>query len=473
MTEETKTRLQERFKQLLDETDHYQNPRPRTIWEIEEMTLQLREQLTQATLEEISREAQLSEAQQSETNDENPEETASKCCCPQCHRTAWFKGNRSRHLVTRTGTLSLTRRYFYCRRCRQGFCPLDRRLGLPSESDFTPQVVQEVAYLCAVLPFEQAVQTLARFTGVRVSARSAERLCLTLAESQASAFRETRDARTLPQAFAFPTPPSSQPLYPSAPAPAPAPAPAVLYVEADGIQTPMRGGQWREMKIGVVRSLQGDGREDQPSRYVNHLGEAKHFGSHLESLAIDCGSLTAKCLVFLGDGAPWLWNLAQTRFPRAIQILDFWHALEYIGSVAREAFPDPKQEADRKAWLAAQATEMKKSGFAAVHAALEGVREVAPESVESAVRYFTNNVSRMDYALYLKQGLCIGSGLAESSCKRLVTQRLKNSGMHWSERGAQIICALRCLLLGGEWESFIQFWNRQVQTKMQPISPLT
>jgi len=171
--------------------------------------------------------------------------------------------------------------------------------------------------------------------------------------------------------------------------------------------------------------------------------------------------LTAKTLVFLGDGAAWLWKLAETRFPKAVQILDFWHALEYVSAVVREAFAGDEEMGKR--WLSARASEMKRSAWQEVDNALESVRACAKETVESATRYLTNNRSRMDYARYVKQGLCIGSGLAESSCKRLVTQRLKGSGMHWSEQGAQVICSLRGLLLGREWDTFVAFWNRQVQ----------
>ncbi len=469
MTQETKKRLQERFQQLLDSTDES----PRTLFEIEKLTIELSEKLTQATLEEISRDAQ----EQAE-EEISPTELTSKVCCPDCSRSAWYKGNRSRRVVTKKGILCFTRRYYYCKRCQHGFCPLDNRLGLSQKSDFTPLVVQEVAYLCACLPFEQATQILYRLAGVKVSARSAERLCLSQADEQSTAFREQRDTESLPLAFV-----------PSSSLPASLPHPEVLYIEADGVQTPLRGGQWhaqmpprafrKEMKVGVVRSEHKDGREDKRSRYVNYLGNTQTFGSRLESLArakllnqlsqINCGSLTANVVVFLGDGAAWLWNLAQIRFPKAVQILDFWHAFEYLGKVAREVFPD--QEVCKDAWLTARASEMKKSAWTQVHCALEAVRAIASESVESAVRYFTNNRSRMDYANYLKRGLCIGSGLAESSCKRLVTQRLKGSGMHWSEKGAQAICSLRSLLLGGEWDVFLDFWNRRLQ--MLIPSPLS
>ena len=473
MTNATKNRLQARFKQLLDDTKQS----PRTLFDIEAMTLQLREQLTAITLEEISNEAK--ENQQRETPENAPalspaEQTnaaptnletnigsASKICCPLCHRAAWYKGERSRHLTTRAGILCLIRRYYYCKRCKKGTCPVDARLHLPADSQFTAPVRQKVAYLCALLPFDAAMKTLHYLANIAVSARSAQRLCKEAQHSAArfaEAFTKERDKQCLPLAFA-------------AALPASLPRPEVLYIQADGVQTPMRGGSYKEMKIGVVRSEHKDGREDRPSRYVNHLGEAKDFAPRLESLAIACGSLCAKSLVFLGDGAAWLWNIAQSRFPKAVQILDFWHALEYVAAVARDAFKDAAKDAAKDAWLCARATEMKASAWGLFGAALAIVRPCAAESVDAVVRYFGNHACRMDYAKYLKAGLCIGSGLAESSCKRIVTQRLKGSGMRWSEPGAQSMGLLRCLLLGGEWEALVSFWNRQLDGAIS--SPLS
>jgi hypothetical protein len=351
-------------------------------------------------------------------------------------------------VVSPVGEVCLRRRYYYCRRCRSGFCPLDGVLQLPADTAFTLPLQQEIACLCAALPFAQAVEVLARLTGVRLSVRSAQRLCVAQAHAQVEAFVGRRAEVLLPLAYA--PPPAQLPLA--------LPAPQVLYIAADGIQTPMEGGSWREMKVGVVRSEFFDGREDQPSRYISHLGEAAPFGRHWEALALGAGSLKAKQVVVLGDGAPWLWNLAQEHFPLAVQILDFFHACQYVGRVAREAFGEGTAPA--REWLLARAQQMKTSHWTDFHQEVEAVRALAGEAVSDLVRYFANNASRMDYAAYRKAGWCIGSGVAESSCKRLVSQRLKGSGMHWSERGAQVICRLRGFLLGGEWGAFTTFWNR-------------
>jgi len=445
MTPEAKKRLRERIEQMLDETDK----RPQyTIDELESLLLHIRDEVTEAAREEINREL----AQQTDqTEQETPETSspASKILCPHCQKAnAWYKGKRLRQIVTLAGTLTLLRAYYYCRRCKLGTCPEDSKRSLLLDTNFSTRVEQEVTYLSACLPFAHAVSTLSRLCGVTVSCASAERVCRTRGDALTQAFIKEREEKHLPLAFDA----SPQTL-------ASLPHPEVLYVAADGIQTPLQGGSWKEMKIGVVQSRFRDGRVEQASRYVNFLGDCETFGAKWEALAISAGSLNAKRVVVLGDGAAWLWNLAQNRFPRAIQILDFWHALEYVGKVARDAFGEGSEAG--KQWLFCRACEMKSGDWTSFQEALESVRSQAGEAVTDTVRYFGNNRSRMDYARYLKLGLSIGSGIAESSCKRLVTQRLKGSGMHWSEVGAQAVCSLRCLLLGGEWEDFLAFWNRQ------------
>ena len=134
--------------------------------------------------------------------------------------------------------------------------------------------------MSACLPFEQAVQTLCRLANVRVSARSAERICLTKAKDTVKAFLAERESKNLDRAFA---PVSSWSDFVR---------PAVLYLAADGEcpmenvrwrmsdgECPMEDGSWKEMKVGVVRAEHSDGREAQASRYVNHLGGSSVFGS--------------------------------------------------------------------------------------------------------------------------------------------------------------------------------------------------
>jgi hypothetical protein len=241
-------------------------------------------------------------------------------------------------------------------------------------------------------------------------------------------------------------------------------------LEADGVHYPLKNGEMGleernktgEMKVGVVRAEFIDGREQMSTHYMSCAQEAGTFAKQWEALALFCGSLKANTVVVLGDGAAWIWNIASQRFPLAVQILDFFHASEYVARVARDMFGEDATAL--KNWLSARLSQMQRSEWSAFWEAIDDLC-VLPSfdaSLESLVRlrtYFTNHASRMDYASYLSRGLCIGSGLAESSCKRIVTERLKCSGMRWSVEGAQVIARLRGFFLGGEWEEFVAFWN--------------
>jgi hypothetical protein len=170
MDEETKNRLRKRFEQMLDSAD----TRLETLSDLESLALRLREQIAQATLDEAGQELEerqepadpldreVQSLEQFSRACAKASAKAPKIICPHCRGNAWSKGERCRNFVTLAGTVRLTRRYFYCRRCDQGFCPLDSRLGLPQEGGFTLRLTQEVACLSACLPFEQAVQTLCR-----------------------------------------------------------------------------------------------------------------------------------------------------------------------------------------------------------------------------------------------------------------------------------------------------------------------
>uniref|UniRef100_UPI00286B2218 UPF0236 family transposase-like protein n=1 Tax=Armatimonas sp. TaxID=1872638 RepID=UPI00286B2218 len=283
---------------------------------------------------------------------------------------------------------------------------------------------------------------------------SAQRLCSQVIAPQVQEYLEQRQQEMLPLAFQ-----TEQKL------PADLPTPEVLYIESDGVHTPMRDGTWREMKVGVVRAEFRDGREQMPSRYLCTMEEASRFGKHWEALALSCGYLKAGSLAVLGDGAAWIWNLASGCFPRAQQILDFYHASEYVAAVAEDVFGDGKQ-----AWLSSRLCEMKRSSWTCFWKAIEALGRSDLESISRLKTYFGNNASRMDYGEYLGRGLCIGSGLAESSCKRVVSQRLKGAGMRWSVGGGEVIARLRGFLLGNELDAFFAFWNRRA---FQPAtSPL-
>jgi hypothetical protein len=447
-----KQRLRQRFEQILAAQD---GPL-KTINDLEQMALNVRDEVAKATLEEAAKQIQQDQPEEAESQETKPETqtlcVAYKRPCHHCQKNAYFKAMKSKTVQTLAGGMTLTRAYYHCQRCHQGFCPKDVELQITGH--MTLCLAQEVAALCACMPYDLAMQTLARLTPICLSGRTAQRLCSKVIAPQVEEYLQQRQQEMLPLAFQ-----TEQSL------PEDLPIPEVLYIEADGVHTPMRDGSWREMKVGVVRAEFKDGREQMPAQYLCTLEESSRFGKHWEALALKCGSLQADSLAVLGDGATWIWNLASSCFPRSVQILDFFHASEYVAAVAQDVLGDCKQP-----WLSARLSEMKRSSWGSFWESIAGLNRPDLESVSRLKTYFGNNASRMDYGDYLRRGLCIGSGLAESSCKRIVSQRLKGSGMRWSVVGGEVIARLRGFLLGNELDAFFAFWSRRLfQSATSPL----
>jgi hypothetical protein len=160
----------------------------------------------------------------------------------------------------------------------------------------------------------------------------------------------------------------------------------------------------------------------------------------------------AQELIFLGDGAEWIWNLVQEHYPEAVQIVDWFHATEYIAPVANAAFAD---KAKRQAWSDQLRTDLWDGQLAQVIAAFERLSEHqrAGEAATKAVTYFTNNQHRMAYPTYRAQGYQIGSGTIESGCKQIVSQRLKVAGAIWDLDNAIQTAKARAALLSDQWQT--------------------
>ncbi len=153
-------------------------------------------------------------------------------------------------------------------------------------------------------------------------------------------------------------------------------------------------------------------------------------------------------------------EMAQEQFPGSIEILDFFHLSEYVWKVAKAAYP--KGEQKQFDWVSTQQNLLKQSQWKTVIQNSYGLKRNKKDLMEAITdleRYLTNNKSRINYQAYLKAGLMIGSGVVESSNRRVVTPRLKQAGMHWSKRGAEGVMALRAAYLSNSnrWSSF---WSR-------------
>ncbi len=243
--------------------------------------------------------------------------------------------------------------------------------------------------------------------------------------------------------------------------------PDLLYVVVEVVMTPLNQKPgYKEAKVGVIfwskdhQKLKGQRGKIRRREYVATLKSRHEFRNRVSQLYNQVAEHKVAQTVIIGDGAHWIWEMAQEQFPGSIEILDFFHLSEYVWKVAKAAYP--KGEPKQFDWVSTQQNLLKQSQWKTVIQNSYGLKRNKKDLMEAITdleRYLTNNKSRINYQAYLKAGLMIGSGVVESSNRRVVTQRLKQAGMHWSKRGAEGVMALRAAYLSNSnrWSSF---WSR-------------
>ena len=179
------------------------------------------------------------------------------------------------------------------------------------------------------------------------------------------------------------------------------------------------------------------------------LPEPSAFSQRVRREADHEGFSPAARQVVLGDGAARIWCLVAERFPRAIQIVDLFHAKQRVWNPAKAPYSEDRARIEH--WVEARCGELDQGSF---HALLRAIDAQADHCEEASTcsAHFVSNRDRMRYPEFRAQGLCVGSGVVESGCKSAIGSRLKQSGMHWSVAGANAILALRCCLLSGRFE---------------------
>jgi hypothetical protein len=356
-----------------------------------------------------------------------------------CGGTAGFEGYRAKEVQTLVGWIRLRRAYYVCPTCGTGHAPLDATLGVARDSH-SPGVRRLMARFGARLPFGQAVDDLAEAAGIQTSASTVRTVTETVGVR-----RETQLDTTVAAAWRDGLPP------------APAPAPDRLYVALDGTLVPAVGGQYKEAKVGVVRpeyhAVGGD-LAPAAASYVASFAPAADFGRRLALEAHRRGLEGAAEVVVLGDGAVWIWNLAEEHVPTATQIVDWYHASERIWALGRARYGDGTTETAH--WVEQQLDRLAKGE---VRRLIRNWRRLRWTGTAAAVRdeqvtYFTNQADRMAYDRYRARGLDIGSGMVEGGAKALIGAREKGAGMRWTEPGANAVAQVRVLLFNAQWATY-------------------
>jgi hypothetical protein len=198
----------------------------------------------------------------------------------------------------------------------------------------------------------------------------------------------------------------------------------------------------RKKDVSGQQALQAEGMQ-----YFCDIAEVDEFEPLFWATGCQAKADLAKEVVFVCDGAKWIWRLVETYYPQAVQILDWYHAEERLEKVANEVFAGEQA----KTWLDETRTAMWHGNTCFVIRACEKLATLS-ETAAKATTYFRNNAQRMHYDVFRKQGYLIGSGTVESACKQIVTRRLKVSGAQWNLEGARLTAKARAAWLSGDWE---------------------
>jgi len=349
------------------------------------------------------------------------------------------KGREKLQVQGLFGLFELERDYYYHEGKQQGHYPADAALGL--EVSYTPALARLMCLEGADdSSYQKAENHLRETGGIAVSARQIQRVVQRVGVS-AQAWQE-RQAQ--PGGRAVP----------------------IMYLSGDATGVPMRkeelegragkqeegGAKTRMAYLGCVFTQHKRDEKGHPVRdyesttYVSSFGSIDEFGPCLRQEAIRRGLALALQVVLLIDGATGLANMGRLCFPTALQIVDFYHALEHAGQVL-EALLGSKEHPDYKVRLGRWARQLLADKVKKLIAQTrqESLGKSQAEAVEKELGYFVNNVGRMQYGTFRRQGFFIGSGVVEAGCKTVIGSRCKQSGMFWGEAGAENILALRCI----------------------------
>ena len=375
-----------------------------------------------------------------------------------CGRHAHYRGLRSKPVLTAVGEVEVLRPYYLCPRCHTGQFPADVELDIEN-TETSPGVRRMQAVVGQDVPFDHGRQQLKLLAHLEVTTKAVERTAEAIGENIAAREREEIQRAVqldLPMVLGKAVP--------------------ILYVQMDGTGIPAvkketvgRQGKLegqpshtREVKLGCVFTQTTWDKEGYPIRdpdsttYIGAIETAEEFGKRIYVEAWKRGWSRAAKKVVMGDGAEWIWNIAEQHFPGAVQIVDLYHARQHLWELARRLHPN--DEGNQKAWMKIhQRRLLDKGKIEKLVSAIRSIATTNPELIKKIrieADYFERNAARMRYPKFRQQHLFVGSGVIEAGCKTVIGSRLKQSGMFWTVRGANAIIALRCCHLNGRFEDY-------------------
>lgn len=349
----------------------------------------------------------------------------------------------------------MRRAYYHCAECARGVIPKDQELDIVGSS-FSPGVRRMMGHVGAKEAFVEGRKDLEKLADIKVKTKAVERVAEAIGEQIEECNRRERADAIAGKVVALKSVAKLYISYDATGVP-------VIRREREGRKGKGADGQahMRDAKLGCVftqTTVDEQGyavRDEASTSYVGAIEPAAEFGWRIYAEAARRGLKRAAQVVIIGDGAPWIWNLADEHFPGAVQVVDLYHAREHLADLSKSLYGADTKPA--KQWYAARRSDLDQG---AIEVLLRRMRRLRPktllaqETLRREINYFATNKERMRYAKFRALGLFVGSGVIEAGCRTIIGQRLKESGMFWSVRGANAIIALRCAELSNRLEDF-------------------
>jgi hypothetical protein len=344
--------------------------------------------------------------------------------------------------VTAVGPVKVRRAYFACAECKQGEFGADRILGMDG---YLTQGARRMACLAGVQQsFARAEQLLDELAGWQLDDETIRRVCHQTAQQA----HEERTERATAERFAH------------------AQGDCEAHIDAGKVNT-LEG--WRDVKVAIfakrergepTTAAEWDKRQlPKPTAraVIAAIEEASLFGERCAAEARRLQLPGSSPSSVLGDGAEWIWNLQQRHFPDANGLLDVFHGRSHVADGAKGVFGEGTEETKKQTERGQQ--RLMEDGYAGV---TEWVGEVAAQipvggdgaALGSMLNYFADHQDRLNYALRLRRGQTIGSGLVEGTIKQMINLRMKQTGARWKMEHVGPFVELRALAAGPEWNAY-------------------
>ena len=342
--------------------------------------------------------------------------------CPKCGRkTPVHSYAREKTLMTTRGEVTVRRNYHYCRRCKNGFYPLDKTLDLPEHGKATHALSRRILDLAITDSFEATEQRWVIHYPFPISENLARLVVDRIGEEC-----EAANDDYLQHALRETTPTPSE----------------LAVVQSDGSMVPTRDEGWKEVKVGMVFRVENHVSNQEAkrgqiteARYVAVLGGQEEFRSKLDS-AIRAECRKPKRTLWMGDGALGNWRLARELVPaRRVDILDWKHAMNHSNDCAKIVLESFESLVDD--WQRSVSHMLRYHEPGDVLDELRQCLELAetPEetaALEDLLRYYGNNETRMRYRHFRELGYPISTGPVEAAHKHVIQKRMKMTGQRWS-----------------------------------------